>query len=57
MKCIQALRDSKSYKAGDIVRVKDAEADLRVDNKYWKFTSKSQWKSANKTQPTENKTK
>ena len=57
MKCVQALRDSKTTKAGDIVRIKDAEAASRVDNRYWKYVSKGEWKKATRTQQTENKSK
>tara|TARA_R110000868_G_C10566694_1_gene737381 strand:- start:295 stop:531 length:237 start_codon:yes stop_codon:yes gene_type:complete len=48
MKCIQALRDSKPYQAGDITKVKDAEALSKVDNRYWKYVPKSEWKTATK---------
>jgi hypothetical protein len=55
MKCIQAIRETKYAKVGDIKRVSEAEANEKVDTKYWKFVSKSEWKSSTKQSTTENK--
>ena len=45
MKCIKAIKDSKSYKVGDIVRVKDVEANEKVITGYFTYVPKSEWKS------------
>jgi len=55
MKCIQAIRESKYAKIGDIKRVSDTEANEKVDTKYWKFVPKSEWKSSTKQPTTETK--
>ena len=55
MKCIQAIRESKYAKIGDIKRVSDTEANEKVDTKYWKFISKSEWKSSTKQSIAETK--
>jgi len=44
MKCLLALKDGKNFKKGDIIRVSDAEADLRTAHDYWKFIPKKDWK-------------
>ena len=49
MKCIQAIRETKYSKVGDIKRVTDQEANEKVDTKYWKFIPKSEWKSATRS--------
>ena len=46
MKCIQAIKDTKHSKAGDIKRLSDSEARSKVDMGNWKFVPKSEWKSA-----------
>jgi len=48
MKCIQAIKETKYSKTGEIKRVTESEADERVSTKYWKFISKSEWKSSKK---------
>jgi hypothetical protein len=48
MKCIQAIRESKFAKVGDIKRVSDLEANEKVDTKYWKFIPKSELKGTRK---------
>ncbi len=48
MKCIQAIRETKYAKVGDIKRVSDAEANEKVDTKYWKIVPKSEWKGTRK---------
>jgi hypothetical protein len=48
MKCIQAIRETKSSKVGDVKRVSDLEANEKVDTRYWKFVPKSEWKGTRK---------
>ena len=48
MKCIQAIKETKYSKVGDIKRVSDQEANEKVDTKYWKFIPKSEWKGTKK---------
>lgn len=48
MKCIKAVKDSKSYKKGDIRRVSDKEADEKVASGYYVFISKSEWKAVSR---------
>jgi hypothetical protein len=48
MKCIQAIRETKYSKVGDIKRVSDSEANEKVDTKYWKFIPKSELKGTKK---------
>jgi hypothetical protein len=50
MKCIKAIKASKTIEAGTIQRVDDVEAEARVKSNYWIYISKSEWKS---TQPKE----
>jgi hypothetical protein len=46
MKCIQAIREGKYSKIGDIKRVDDTDAQEKVTSGYWKFIPKSEWKLA-----------
>ena len=46
MKCIKCIKEAKSYTVGEIRRVKDDEAEERVNNGYWAFVPKSEWKLA-----------
>ena len=55
MKCIQAIKETKYAKVGDIKRVSDTEANEKVDTKYWKFIPKSEWKSSTKQSTAETK--
>lgn len=48
MKCIKAIKDSKSYKVNDILRVSDKEADEKVATGYFTFIPKSEWKSVSR---------
>lgn len=50
MKCIKAVKSTKQFKQGDIKRVADKEADSATKDGYWKYVSKSEWKSATKKQ-------
>jgi hypothetical protein len=55
MKCIQAIKETKYSKVGDIKRVSESEADEKVDTKYWKFISKSEWKKVSRKSNEESK--
>ena len=44
MKCIQAIKESKNYEVGTILRIDDKEANFKVDSGYWKFMPKIEWK-------------
>ena len=46
MKCIKAIKATKYSAVGDIKRVKEDEANEKVDTGYWKFIPKSEWKEA-----------
>lgn len=46
MKCIKCIKQAKSYTIGEIRRVKDNEAEERVNNGYWKYVSKTEWKQS-----------
>lgn len=45
MKCIKSTKLNNTYKVGDIVRVEDFEADLKVSTGVWEFVPKSEWKN------------
>jgi hypothetical protein len=44
MKCIQAIKETKYAKVGDVKRLSNEEADEKVATGYWKYVSKSLWK-------------
>lgn len=46
MKCIKAIKGTKQTQIGEIKRVDNEEADLKVGSGYWKFIPKSEWKEA-----------
>jgi hypothetical protein len=48
MKCIKVIKAAKSYELGDIRRVDNAEADVKVSTGYWAFCPKSEWKALRK---------
>lgn len=48
MKCIKAIKDSKNYKVGSIVRLSDKEADEKVATGYFTFIPKSEWKAVSR---------
>ena len=50
MKCIKAIKATKYSAVGDIKRVKEDEANEKVDTGYWKFIPKSEWKEATRKQ-------
>ncbi len=43
MKCI---KPAKSYTVGEIRRVNDNEAEERVNNGYWKYVTKTEWRES-----------
>lgn len=45
MKCIQAIRETKTYKLGEIRRTDDQDADQKVASGTFKFIPKSEWKA------------
>ncbi len=45
MKCIKVIKQSKSYELGEIRRVENSEADVKVSTGYWAFCPKSEWKA------------
>jgi hypothetical protein len=45
MKCLKAIKNSKNYNIGDIIRVKDVEANEKVLTGYYTYVSKSEWKN------------
>lgn len=44
MKCVKAIKETKTSKVGDIVRVSDKEAVSRVSTGYWAYVAKTEWK-------------
>lgn len=48
MKCIQAIKQTKEHSVGEILRVDDKTAFNMVGS-YWKYVSKSEWKSSKTT--------
>ena len=44
MKCIKLIKASKGHEIGEVLRVDDNEADLRVKGGYWSFTPKTEFK-------------
>ena len=48
MKCIQAVKQTKEHSIGDIIRVDDKTAFNMVGT-FWKYVSKSEWKSSKTT--------
>jgi hypothetical protein len=53
MKCIQAIRASKNVEVGDIARIGDVEAELRVKGNSYKYIPKTEWKKWKGTLKTE----
>jgi hypothetical protein len=45
MKCIKAIATTNSYKLGDILRVTDDVADIKVKSGFWAFCPKSEWRA------------
>ncbi len=46
MKCIKAIKETKSYSLGEIRRVDNQDADEKVRSGVWQFIPKSEWKLA-----------
>jgi hypothetical protein len=44
MKCIKAIKETKSYTLGEIRRTDDVDADQKVASGVWQFIPKSEWK-------------
>ena len=44
MKCIKLIKASKGHEIGEVLRVNDEEADLRVKGGYWSFAPKTEFK-------------
>ena len=44
MKCIKLIKASKGHEIGQVLRVNDDEADLRVKGGYWSFAPKTEYK-------------
>ena len=44
MKCIKLIKASKGHEIGEVLRVDDNEADLRVKGGYWSFAPKTEFK-------------
>lgn len=50
MKCIKAIKATKHTEVGEIRRVDNVEADLKVGSGLWKFIPKVEWKAATRKQ-------
>ena len=48
MKCIKAIKETKSYTLGEIRRTDDVDADQKVASGVWSFIPKSEWKATKK---------
>jgi hypothetical protein len=44
MKCIKLIKASKGHEIGEILRVNDDEADLKVKGGNWSFAPKTEYK-------------
>ncbi len=44
MKCIKLIKASKGHEIGEVLRVDDNEADLRVKGGSWSFAPKTEYK-------------
>jgi hypothetical protein len=44
MKCIKLIKSSKGHEIGEVLRVNDDEADLRIKGGYWSFAPKTEYK-------------
>lgn len=53
MKCIKAIRETKTYKLGEIRRTDDIDADQKVASGTFMFIPKSEWKAATRKPKTE----
>lgn len=48
MKCIKAIKETKSYSLGEIRRTDDQDAEEKVKSGVWMFIPKSEWKVTKK---------
>jgi len=55
MKCIQSIKPTKQFNVGEIIRINDVDAELKVSGGYWKYIPKSEWKSVTRKQREESK--
>ena len=53
MKCIKAIKETKSYSLGEIRRTDDVDANQKVASGVWMFIPKSEWKGVKKTKVVE----
>jgi 3-dehydroquinate synthase class II len=57
MKCIKLIKNSKGHEIGEILRIDDNEAEMRVKGGNWAFAPKTEYKLFKnpdyKTKPTE----
>ena len=44
MKCVKLIKLSKGHEIGEVLRVDDHDADLRVKGGYWSFAPKTEYK-------------
>ena len=44
MKCVKLIKLSKGHEIGEILRMDDIEAELKVKGGNWKFVSKTEYK-------------
>lgn len=44
MKCITAIKETKSIKKGEVIRISDVDANEKVSTGYWMYVPKSEWK-------------
>ena len=57
MKCVKAIKSTKTTEVGTIARIGDTEAESRVKGGNWKYVPKSEWKALTKPKTvTEEKT-
>lgn len=45
MKCIKAIKSTKNVEAGQVNRVGDADAEMKVKTGFWQYIPKSEWKA------------
>lgn len=44
MKCIKTIKKTNSREIGEVIRIDDKEAELKVKGGYWSYIPKSEWK-------------
>lgn len=49
MKTIKAISSGKNYQVGDIKRITDVDADVRVRGGSWVYINKTEWKKSRKS--------